>query len=215
MSTGRVLRVAALLLAGAGLGWMAPARAGEAMETMEAAAEGAAEAGLPPGPYWPGARLVWRYNPAAEPDWLPPGAGRALFRNAAEAWRGCGPAIEEGADYNGPPRRGDGINAMGWARLPPHVRGITLKRQTGPRLLEADVLINPGNADLRADRVLLQKVVTHEFGHALGLIHSGGCADVMSSAARCGRFAAAPPPTRPTAADLAQCRARYPAPADF
>jgi hypothetical protein len=56
---------------------------------------------------------------------------------------------------------------------------------------------------------LLDKVVAHEVGHALGLLHADNCVDVMSLGAACPGINPATLPLAPTAGDLAACRQRY------
>ena len=57
---------------------------------------------------------------------------------------------------------------------------------------------------------LLQKVITHEFGHAIGLTHSSRCDDVMTLAADCPKADPDTLPIKLTARDLARCQAIYP-----
>lgn len=151
----------------------------------------------------------WHYSRAAQPSWFDPGVGVHLFRSAAEEWAPCGVRIEFAGETDLPPGRMDGINVAGWsAALPPAMRGTTFKRRAGDALIEADIAINAANHPLRASPELLRKVILHEFGHALGLVHSPDCGDVMSFGAAC-RLPARELPQRPKTGDLAQCAARY------
>lgn len=161
---------------------------------------------------WPGSEFSWGYSQKDEPNWLDHEAGLVLFKNASLAWEACGIKIKfRGID----PKKvtpNDHINTVGFAKLSSRVRGLTLRQRLQGTFFikEADIVINTENNDIRNNSTLLQKVVTHEFGHALGLNHSENCSDVMSSAAECGRRIANPPPLNPTANDLAQCALRYP-----
>jgi Matrixin len=160
---------------------------------------------------WTGEKYVWHYSRALQPEWLEPGLGLYLFRAAAEAWQACGVRIEFAGETDLPAGRIDGANVVGWSASMRHgMRGITLRRQAAGALLEADVAINGTSRELRASPDLLRKVVLHEFGHALGLVHSQDCADVMSFGAWCRGTPASELAQRPTAGDLAQCARRYP-----
>ncbi len=159
---------------------------------------------------WTPATFRWRYSSALEPQWLAPGAGLALFRRAAEHWKNCGVNIEFAGETAQTPQTPDGVNVLGWAAsMAPGMRGITRRRSRGPELLEADILIAAGNPEFRSAPELLSKVITHEFGHALGLVHSPDCRDVMSFGANCRGIPPERLPQQPAPGDLAQCRIRY------
>ncbi len=159
---------------------------------------------------WKPASFRWIYSTAHEPEWLAPGAGLALFRRAAEHWKHCGVNIEFAGETAQGPQTPDGVNVLGWAAsMAPGLRGITRRRNRGPELVEADILIAAGNPEFRSAPELLSKVITHEFGHALGLVHSPDCRDVMSFGANCRGIPPERLPQQPTQGDLAQCRVRY------
>lgn len=151
----------------------------------------------------------WHYNPANEPAWLEPGEGLALFQEAAKQWAPCGLAIEFMGPSSLPAGTMDRVNVMGWREFSaPGLRGLTWRRHAGPAVQEADVGINNRQPQLQV-RTLLRKVVIHEFGHALGLVHADDCRAVMSFGAACGHIPLARLPQQPSESDWAQCRLRY------
>jgi hypothetical protein len=158
---------------------------------------------------WSEALYRWHYHRAAEPAWLDPGLGLHLFQSAAALWAACGVRIEYAGVTELAAGRADGANTAGWAPLQAGLRGLTTLRRKGAALLEADITINAANAQLRASPALLRKVVLHEFGHALGLVHSPDCTDVMSFGGACRQVLPADLPQRPAAGDLRQCSERY------
>ena len=160
---------------------------------------------------WPDANFAWYYSASNEPEWLSQESGLNLFKNAATAWKVCGVEISFQGVLTNNVKQKDQINSLGWASLAKSVRGITLRQynKNTAFIKEVDIVINVDNLDIQDNPSLLQKVITHEFGHALGLVHSEGCNDVMSSAAECGWRIANPPPIIPTMNDRAQCQLRY------
>jgi hypothetical protein len=163
-------------------------------------------------PYWPLKTLFWFYDPASEPDWLQPQQGLELFKKAALAWQPCGvEIIYKGTSSSSNNILGDQINVFGWGQLTPSMRAVTYRamKKNSPIIKEADIIVNVDNQDIQKNVRLLQKVITHEFGHALGLLHPMSCDDVMSNASECGKRIANPPPLTPTENDLLQCKLRY------
>lgn len=179
-------------------------------QVVEFPARAEAASGTPLALRWKPASFRWFYSSANEPAWLAPGEGLALFRRAADLWKECGVTIEFGGETADPPQTPDGTNVLGWASsMAPGMRGITRRRSRGPLLVEADIQIAAGNPEFRTAPELLSKVITHEFGHALGLIHSPDCGDVMSFGASCRGIPPERLPQSPAAGDLQQCRVRY------
>src|SRR3546814_12676507 len=65
-------------------------------------------------------------------------------------------------------------------------RSLTLGKAHAGRLIERDIAFNSGHGEFnRKPPLLLEKVMAHEFGHAIGLTHSTQCGDVMTLAADC------------------------------
>ena len=106
--------------------------------------------------------------------------------------------------------RWTGENVVGWApALPGGMRGVTKGRARGRQLVERDISYDSTRREFKEHPRLLEKVLVHEFGHAIGLTHSPVCGDVMTLAADCPRTPASNLPIVPTANDLARCRSNY------
>lgn len=160
---------------------------------------------------WPEREYRWYYNPRNPPPWLGADAARALVLEAAERWEACGVRMTFLGDTDRPPGQMDRHNVVGWSvEMPAPLRAVTLGQAREGRLLERDIAIRPDRKEFELAPVLLKKVVTHEFGHAIGLTHSSRCDDVMTLAADCPKAAPETLPLDPTAGDLARCRAIYP-----
>jgi len=171
---------------------------------------GAAVSPVPERLRWVDGVYRWHYNRALEPDWLAPGAGLYLFRQAAESWLSCGLRIEFAGETDQTPGRMDGLNVAGWSvSLLAAQRGLTMRRRAGESLVEADVMVSSANAEMRISHELLRKVILHEFGHALGLVHSADCGDVMSFGAACRGIPHVRLPSQLAKGDLLQCAKRY------
>ena len=166
----------------------------------------------PAPPSWGDSTFEWYYSSHNEPKWLIKDEGLTLFHLASKEWEACGAKVLFKGLTTSPSIKKDKRNVMGWAELPPHIRALTFRQKikNSSQLVEADILVNTLNNKIKNDSALLQKVVKHEFGHALGLFHPISCSDIMSSATECGDKIASPPPQHLTDGDLAQCRIRYP-----
>lgn len=177
---------------------------------------GAATAQTPPAEKpspgrWPDCEYRWHYNPRNQPAWLAPDAARALVIDAAKPWAACGIQMIFEGDTDHAPGNMDRVNVVGWSLdVPPRLRAVTLGQARDGLLLERDVAIRPDRQEFERSPRLLQKVITHEFGHAIGLTHSSRCDDVMTLAADCPRTDPASLPVELTANDLARCQALYP-----
>lgn len=201
--TGRVPGCRRMALALLGLLLLAPGLAlGEiAAGQMEKPSPGA----------WPDRVYAWRYNPQHAPVWLDAAAAKTMVLEAAKRWEACGVDMRFLGDTGRAPGAMDGDNVVGWRLdISPRLRGLTLGRARAGRLLERDVAIRPDREEFRRSSQLLQKVITHELGHAIGLTHSLRCDDVMTLAADCPKADPETLPLSPTANDLARCRALYP-----
>lgn len=160
---------------------------------------------------WPERVFTWHYNPQHAPAWLSAEAAQILVQRAAEPWAACGVKMQFAGVTHRLPGKIDRTNVVGWSlEMPRQLRGITLGQAKDGRLLERDVLIRPDRKEFELYPRLLQKVITHEFGHAIGLTHSTRCDDVMTLAADCPPIAPANLPLDLTGHDLARCRIIYP-----
>ncbi len=163
----------------------------------------------PPG-MWPNGEFRWFYHRGDEPSWITPEEASRLFRDAAARWEACGVKMQFLGETTVAPGKMDGINVVGWSMgIQPSLRGLTIGRGKDGKILERDVSIRPDRQEFRLSRRLLEKVITHELGHAIGLTHSSRCDDVMTLAADCPKADPEKLPVEPTTNDLQRCRAIY------
>lgn len=153
----------------------------------------------------------WYYNPQNHPSWLDAKAARELVLDASRKWEVCGVRMDYQGETELAAGRMDGNNVVGWSlEMPRKLRGITLGKVKAGHLLERDIAFLPDRREFERFPRLLQKVITHEFGHAIGLTHSPRCDDVMTLAADCPRIDPDHLPLELTGHDLARCRIIYP-----
>jgi len=165
---------------------------------------------LPSSPVWPDGVLRWHYNPGHHPAWIDARRASSMVQDAARKWEACGVRMEYVGETQRRPGLMDGVNVVGWtADLPRGVRALTVGRSKPPDLIERDIAFDSDRVEFEQTPRLLEKVLVHEFGHAIGLKHSPSCNDVMTLAADCPGIQASLLPVVPTANDLARCRLLY------
>ncbi len=161
--------------------------------------------------HWEPPVFHWYYNPKNAPDWLEPSEALELVQRAVTAWQACGPALIFEGETQREAGVMEGVNVLGWrTALGRSQRGVTLGRsRPNGVILERDVVISAQREEFRRSPRLLEKVVLHEVGHALGLYHAPNCTEVMSTGAGCPGLDPNTLPLLPTPGDLAACASRY------
>ncbi len=182
------------------VGYLLCARVVQASDSVETPAPG----------FWQEHIFHWYYNPRHHPIWLSDEAALALVIEAAKQWEVCGIQMVFQGETTRPAGQMDRSNVMGWSlTMPSQLRGITLGKARLGLLLERDVAIRPDRLEFQRYPRLLQKVITHEFGHAIGLTHSSRCDDVMTLAADCPSIDPEKLPLTLTEHDLERCKQLY------
>jgi len=159
---------------------------------------------------WPNRVFRWYYSAKGVPNWLNGEVSRDLFINAANRWKICGIDVQFMGDTDLLPGKLDGTNVAGWSnQISKNLRGLTVGKSSSNILIERDILVQSERTEFLYSRRLLEKVITHEFGHAIGLTHSSRCDDVMSLAANCPKIDPEILPINPTENDLSRCKSIY------
>ena len=128
---------------------------------------------------WHNNRANWAYNPAGKPAGLI--VDTAAISDAAASWGTLGANFSFASDGlttaapNGCQNVPDGHNTVGWAPIGHGVLAMTCTYWNArDGATEFDMQIDPAWAwttETSVIKVDLQSVVTHEFGHALGVDH--------------------------------------------
>ena len=159
---------------------------------------------------WMDHSFHWVYNSQNHPVWLSNESARNLVIEAAKKWEVCGIKMDYQGETLLPIGKMDRTNVIGWSlTMPMRLRGITVGQASNGQLLERDVAYRPDREEFQRYPRLLQKVIAHEFGHAIGLTHSSHCDDVMTLAADCPSLDPETLPLSLTQHDLQRCLRLY------
>ena len=169
-----------------------------------------------PAARWP-ASFQWKYNPAGAPAGLDKTAVVATLRSAFDKWTSqCNVQHVYAGETTTPQHATDGAsapdyeNVVGWGSLAANSAWTydwwKVNSAGGGELIDVDIELNVSDVTSLAE---LDRVATHEFGHALGLNHSNVQSAIM----------AGPPLTSynmlvsPQPDDIRGCRCLYGLPA--
>ena len=160
-------------------------------------------------PIWVDYVYRWSLNDNLRPDWMSEEDSEKLFVTAAKKWEVCGVRMEYLGKKDHPVLTMDNHNTVGWGLIQGKLRGITIGKAKNNKLIEKDIAINPFRQEFLKHPQLLEKVVVHEFGHAIGMIHSSRCDDVMTLASDCPSLDPDLVPNFLTERDLQSCMSLY------
>ena len=155
------------------------------------------------------AELLWHYNHAGAPPLVSEDRVLQAAEGAARAWASCGVTIAYVAQTAARPGARDGVNVIGWARSLYNAvpfsdpGGVTLPWAQDGHVVEVDIALVPQTVRTIVE---LRMVLTHEFGHAVGLAHTPEPGFLMSASFDAGEVDAHP---RPSRAELQRCRNLY------
>ncbi len=134
---------------------------------------------------WANHTASYGYNAAGKPSSL--GGDLAAVQASANTWSTAGANFSFTGGGTTTVSAGacdgthDGVNTVGWKQQSGSILAVTCTLYGGANEAEFDMQISPGWnwTTGSAVNVDLQSVVTHEFGHALGLNHSTNSSAVM------------------------------------
>jgi len=135
---------------------------------------------------WSGRQINWYYNPANQPANLVTDQVVNGLKVAAARWSGmCNITFNyQGLTavqpvLNGTSSQVDGVNVVGWGYLQGNQAAYSALTQTwwaGSSLMDADVVMNLSQSWGTTE---VEAIMTHEWGHAIGLAHSDVAESVM------------------------------------
>lgn len=136
--------------------------------------------------FWTSKQLNWYYNPSNQPANLTTEQVVNALKVSAARWAGmCNISFNYRGTtttrpvLNGTSSQVDGINVVGWDWLTGSDGAYSALTQTwwsGGSLMDADVVMNLSQSWTATE---VEGIMTHEWGHAIGLAHSNVSASVM------------------------------------